>query len=150
MKETSDRELRISRFLSAPVELVFEVWTDPKHISKWWGPDGFTSTISKMDVKPNGEWNLILHGPDGTAYRNESVYTEVVKNKKLVYEHLTSPKFTATVIFEKQGNNTLLTMTMVFGTPAELDQVKKVFKADVGQVQTMDRLEGYLRGLSKA
>ena len=43
---TADRELRISRLLNAPIELVWKVWTDPDHIKKWWGPNGFTNTIT--------------------------------------------------------------------------------------------------------
>ena len=59
---TADREISISRTLDAPIELVWKVWTDPEHIKNWWGPYGFTNSISKMDVTPEGEWNLIMHG----------------------------------------------------------------------------------------
>jgi uncharacterized protein YndB with AHSA1/START domain len=48
---TADRELRISRLLDAPIKLVWEVWTNPDHIKKWWGPNGFTNTIHLMDLK---------------------------------------------------------------------------------------------------
>ena len=48
---TADRELRISRVLNAPIELVWEVWTDPEHLKQWWGPDGFTNTITKMEMR---------------------------------------------------------------------------------------------------
>jgi len=90
---TSDRELKLSRTFNAPVELVWEVWTDPRHLEQWWGPDGFSNTISKMEVKPGGEWDLMMHGPDGTDYKNKSAFREVVPLKKLVYEHLSAPKF---------------------------------------------------------
>ncbi|MCU7371200.1 SRPBCC domain-containing protein [Paucibacter sp. O1-1] len=65
------RELNISRTLNAPIELVWEAWTNPEHIAKWWGPDGFTNTITTMDMVPGGEWNLVMHGPDGTDYKNK-------------------------------------------------------------------------------
>jgi len=52
---TNDRELLILRTLDAPIELVWEAWTTPDHIAKWWGPDGFTNTITEMDVIPGGE-----------------------------------------------------------------------------------------------
>src|SRR5580692_663141 len=45
--DTSDRELRLSRVLDAPVELVWEVFTDPEHIAQWWGPNGFKNTIDR-------------------------------------------------------------------------------------------------------
>src|SRR5436189_119282 len=99
---TTDRELNISRLLNAPIELVWEVWTNPKHIKNWWGPNGFTNTITKMKVEPGGEWDLVMHGPDGTDYKNKSIYKEIVKHKKIVYEHISGPKFLATIEFESR------------------------------------------------
>ena len=87
-KLTADRELTITRLLNAPIKLVWKVWTEPEHIAKWWGPTGFTNTISKMDVKPGGEWDLIMHGPDGTDFKNKSIFREVVKNERIVFEHV--------------------------------------------------------------
>jgi uncharacterized protein YndB with AHSA1/START domain len=141
---TADRELRISRLLNAPIELVWEVWTNPEHIKNWWGPDGFTNTISVMDVKQNGEWNLTMHGPDGTDYRNESIFKEVIKHKKLVYDHITGPKFTATVEFEAQGDKTLLNWYAIFRNAAEFTQTIKTFKADEGMKQNVEKLQTYL------
>ncbi|MDP3581653.1 MAG: SRPBCC domain-containing protein, partial [Ignavibacteria bacterium] len=63
--KTADREIKIFRLLNAPIELVWKVWTDTNHIVNWWGPRGFTNTMTKMEVEPGGEWNLIMHGPDG-------------------------------------------------------------------------------------
>ena len=90
---TADREIRISRVLNAPIELVWEVWTDPDHIKNWWGPNGFTNTISKMDMRENGEWNLVMHGPDGTDYKNKSVFNKIVKHEKIVYNMLARQNF---------------------------------------------------------
>src|SRR5882757_7001803 len=83
---TRDRELLLTRTLNAPVQLVWEVCTNPDHIKNWWGPNGFTNTIHVMDVKPGGVWDFIMHGPDGTDYKNENIFTEVVKYKKIVYD----------------------------------------------------------------
>ena len=142
---TADRELRISRLLDAPVELVWEVWTNPEHIKNWWGPDGFTNTITKMEIKPGGEWNLIMHGPDGTDYKNKSVFKEIVKHKKFVYEHISGPKFLATVTFESRGNQTFLEWHMLFRTKEEFIQTVKMFKADEGLKQNIAKLNIYLQ-----
>src|SRR5882762_10224034 len=99
---TQDRELRISRRLNAPIELVWEVWTSPEHIAQWWGPNGFSNTITTMDLRAGGEWNLVMHGPDGTDYKNKSIFKEVILHKKIVYEHVSGPKFLATINFETQ------------------------------------------------
>src|SRR6185295_4920270 len=114
MNDTTNRELKISRLLNAPRELVWKVWTEPEHIKHWWGPAGFTNTISKMEVKPGGEWEFVMHGPDGTDYKNKHIYKEVIKPEKLVIEHVTSPKFLITATFAEQGNKTLLTWRGLF------------------------------------
>ena len=87
------KEISITRVVSAPIELVWEVWTQPGHIAQWWGPSGFTNTIHRMDVVAGGHWDFIMHGPDGTNYRNEIVYVEVEKPIRIVYDHGPSPKF---------------------------------------------------------
>ncbi len=45
--------------------MVWEAWTDPKQVALWWGPNGFSTTIEQMDVRPGGVWKQVLHGPDG-------------------------------------------------------------------------------------
>ena len=139
-----DRELVITRLLNAPRELVWEVWTNPDHIKNWWGPVGFTNTIFKMEVRPGGEWEFIMHGPDGTDYKNKSIFSEVIKPEKLVFDHVSGPKFQATVTFTEQGNKTLLTWRMLFETSEQLNKVIKEFKADDGLKQNVDKLETYL------
>ncbi|HEY0272466.1 MAG TPA: SRPBCC family protein [Chitinophaga sp.] len=141
---TQDRELLISRMLDAPVELVWEAWTHPAHIAQWWGPNGFTNTITTMDLRPGGEWELVMHGPDGTDYPNKSVFREIVPLQKIVYEHVSSPKFTATITFEAQGAKTLLQWHMLFETAEQFLQVVKTFKADEGLRQNIERLSAYL------
>ena len=142
---TSDREIRISRLLNAPIELVWEVWTKPEHIKNWWGPNGFTNSITKMELEAGGEWNLVMHGPDGTDYKNKSVFREIIKHKKIVYEHVSSPKFIATIEFESRGNSTFINWHMLFETREQFIQVVKTFKADEGLKQNIEKLEFYLR-----
>ncbi|MFL5787657.1 MAG: SRPBCC family protein [Flavisolibacter sp.] len=142
---TQDRELIITRLLNAPIELVWEVWTEPEHIAKWWGPFGFTNSISKMEVKAKGEWDLVMHGPDGTNYDNKSVFKEIVKHKKIVYEHVTGPKFIATIEFEAQGEKTFLKWHMLFRSKEEFIQTVKTYKADEGLKQNIEKLENYLK-----
>ena len=145
---TAGRELAIARVLNAPRELVWEVWTNPEHIKDWWGPNGFTNTIFQMDVEPGGVWDFIMHGPDGTDYKNKSIYKEVIKPEKLVYDHVSAPKFQFTVTFTEQGRKTLVSIQMLFETSEERDNVVKVFKADEGLRQNIYKLEGYLKKIS--
>lgn len=145
--KTQDRELKISRILNAPVELVWEAFTKPEHLANWWGPNGFTNTITKMDIRPGGEWELVMHGPDGTDYKNKSIFREVILQKRLVYEHI-APHFLATITFEEQGEQTHMSWQMVFDTREQFIQVVKTFKADEGLKQNIERLIVYIFGMS--
>ena len=147
---TKDREFRVTRLFDAPVEMVWEVWTNPEHIKLWWGPNGFTNTISKMEVEPNGVWEFVMHGPDGVDYKNKSIYKEVIVNEKIVFEHVTGPKFTTTVLFSEQGDKTLLEMHMLFKTREEFLQTIKTYKADEGLKQNMEKLTIYLSNLKQS
>jgi uncharacterized protein YndB with AHSA1/START domain len=142
---TADREIRISRLFDAPIELVWEVWTNPNHLKNWWGPNGFKNTIQLMDVKNGGKWDLIMHGPDGTDYKNKSIFREVVKHKKLVYEHISEPKFITTVNFEAQGDKTFIHWQMLFETREQVIQVIKTNNAAEGLKQNIEKLEHYLK-----
>jgi len=144
---THDRELVISRTLNAPVELVWEAWTKPQHIAKWWGPNGFTNTITKMDMRPGGEWDLVMHGPDGTDYKNKSLFKEIIPFKKIVYEHISGPRFVATIDFEAMGEQTHINWHMLFESAEEFIRVVKTFKADEGLKQNAEKLSVYLTGL---
>jgi len=144
---THDKELLISRTLNAPVELVWEVWTKPEHIAQWWGPDGFTNTIHTMNVEPEGEWDFIMHSPDGANFKNKSVFKEVVPLKKIVYEHVSHPWILATITFEERGEQTHLTWHMLFASAEEFLKVIKAHNAAEGQKQNVIRLAAYLEGL---
>ncbi|MBN8838336.1 MAG: SRPBCC family protein [Sphingobacteriia bacterium] len=140
---SSDRELKISRIFNAPIELVWEVWTNPEHIQNWWGPNGFSTTIHKMEMVEGSEWLLTMHGPDGRNYPNKSVFKEIVPHQRIVFRHF-NPNFTTTVEFEAQGETTLLQWHMLFDTVKEFEVVVKTFKADEGLQQNIEKLENYL------
>jgi uncharacterized protein YndB with AHSA1/START domain len=50
----AEREIVLSRVFDAPRKMVWEAWTDPKQVAQWWGPNGFSTTIEEMDVRPGG------------------------------------------------------------------------------------------------
>ena len=109
----------------------------------WWGPNGFTNTIHKMDFIEGGEWNLTMHGPDGTNYPNKSVFKEIIPLKKIVMEHF-HPNFITTVEFEDKINKTVLQWQMLFETVELFEAVVKAHKADEGLQQNVEKLETYL------
>jgi len=150
--KVTDREIIFSRLLNVPRELVWEVWTDPKHLARWFGPNGFTITTHNMEVKEGGNWRFMMHGPDGRDYPNKVNYLEVVKPERLVYKHAddgeTEPvSFYVTITFKEEGNKTRLHMSMVFDSPEDLQRVEKEYGAIEGGKQNIARLEEYLAKL---
>jgi uncharacterized protein YndB with AHSA1/START domain len=74
---TADREIVISRVIDAPRELVFEAFTEVRHLSRWWGPNGFTTTTRAFEFRVGGEWVFVMHGPDGTDYPEWISWTDI-------------------------------------------------------------------------
>ena len=144
---TADREIVTTRLLDAPRELVWKMFTDPKHVGNWWGPDGFTNTIHEMDVRPGGVWRFMMHGPDGTDYPNKVEYHEVVEHERLVFTHGDDKgyAFDSSVVFEDRGGKTLVTLRAVFKTVEERAYVVRERGAIEGAKQTLARLDAYLR-----
>lgn len=148
MNDTSARELVMTRSFDAPRELVFKAWTEQAHVDHWWGPTGFRNETLEMDVRPGGQWRYIMHGPDGVDYPNRVVYNEVIPPERLVYTHDSDidndpAAFQVTVTFAVQGNQTYLTMHMVFATAAQRQEAIGYGAVEGGQ-QTLGRLAVYL------
>jgi uncharacterized protein YndB with AHSA1/START domain len=148
------REIVISRVLHAPRELVWQAWTDPKHVTHWWGPRGFTNTTKRHEFRVGGVWEHIMHGPDGANYPNKSTFKEIVPLERITFSHgggrETGPgaTFTATWTFETvEGNKTRLTGRLVFPTAEARNFVVKEFGAIEGGKQTLERASEYVAGL---
>ncbi len=137
-------EMVITRILNAPRDLVFRVWTEPEHIKHWWGPNGFTNTISKMEFRPGGLWEFVMHGPDGTDYPNVNEFVEIVRPEKIVLRHGHEPVFTMTVTFEEMGDKTKLTIRNQFESAAVFEMAVKQFGAAEGLKQNVERMEDYI------
>ncbi len=154
--DTADREIVLERIFDAPRELVWEAWTNPKHIAQWWGPNGFTMSIEKMDLRVGGEWKHVMHGPDGTDYRNESVFREIVRHERIVFEHSGGRSggmdisFISTWTFEAVGNQTRLTMRHLFATSATREIAAMEYGAIEGGRQTLARLAALLGQMAGA
>src|SRR6476646_9126111 len=84
---TADREITISRVINAPRELVFEAFTEVRHLSQWWGPDGFTTTTRAFEFRLDGEWDFVMHGPDGTDYQEWICWTEIAPPERIELLH---------------------------------------------------------------
>ena len=139
-----------TRVLDAPRALVFEVWTDPKHLAQWWGPYRFTTTTSRFDMRVGGVWRFVMHGPDGRDYESRITFDEIVPPERIRYHHgggedVEPVQFRTTVTFEDLGNNrTRITLHATFPSAAERDRVVREYGADKGAEQTLSRLADYV------
>jgi uncharacterized protein YndB with AHSA1/START domain len=150
--ESGPRSIIGIREFDAPRALVFSVWTDPKHLAQWWGPNGFTTTTHSFDMRPGGVWRFVMHGPDGRDYQNRITFDEIVPPERIVYRHaggedVEPVQFKQTVIFEDLGGRTRMTWRGDFPSAAERDRVIKEYGADKGLMETMARLDQYVAGM---
>ena len=145
--KNKSNEIKITRIYDAPLEAVWDAWTDPEQTAQWWGPRGFTLTTHSKDLRPGGHWHYTMHGPDGTDYPNHTVYLEVEKHAKLVYDHGgyedRPPLFRVTVLFSEVDGKTKMDMTMGLPTPEAAEETRKFIKKAGGD-GTWDRLAEYL------
>lgn len=139
-----DRTIAGTRVLDAPRDLVWLMFERPEHLAKWWGPKGFTNTIHEISFRPGGEWKFTMHGPDGRDYRNHNRFLEIVKPERIVMEHVSTPRFEATITLEDLGGRTRVVWVGVFESAGLRDQTVKTFNALEGLKQNLERLDEYV------
>jgi uncharacterized protein YndB with AHSA1/START domain len=119
----ADREHVITRELSAPARIVFEAYTKPEHIKRWFGPKPWPVTSADMDFRVGGRFRFQMTGPGGELGPPfGGTYLEIVPNRKIVYDNAfeatPDEKMIVTVTFDDKGPKTPLTVHTLFGTAA--------------------------------
>lgn len=84
MTHNSLNTITIKRTFDAPIDLVWEAWTQAEHIIKWWGPDGIDTKIVGHDFSIGGHWKYIMAMPGGKDFIAEGTYLEIDPPKKIV------------------------------------------------------------------
>lgn len=140
-------QIRLTRVYDAPLHAVWDAWTIPEQIEKWWGPRGFTLTTHSKDLRPGGTWRYTMHGPDGVDYPNVATYHVVEPLKTLVYDHGatddTPPLFHVTATFAEAQGRTTLDLVFTFATPQVRTEMEQHIKKAGGNA-TWDRLAEHL------
>ena len=149
---TADREIVISRVIDAPRELVFEAFTEVRHLSRWWGPEGFTTTTRSFEFREGGEWDFVLHGPDGTDYSEWIRWLRIAPPEWIALlhgEYRDDPNaFESTVTFAPHGAATRIVMRTVFRTKELRDEAVEKYHAIEGGEQTLSNLAAYVTELA--
>lgn len=139
-----DREIVTTRRIEAPPELVFRAWTDPRHLTRWFGPQGFTTTTHRFDFRPGGVWAFDMNGPDGTVYPNWIEWREIVPPERLHFRQGTSADdpdaFLTTVTFAADGAATVITLRALLNSREQRDYLAENFGAVEGAYETLERL----------
>jgi uncharacterized protein YndB with AHSA1/START domain len=142
-----ERELTLTRVFDAPRELVFQAWTDPAHLTRWWGPRGFTAPSCDVDLRVGGTWRIVMRFPDGSnQHTMEAVYREVAPPERLSFTNVALDKDgqrllegITTITLEDLAGKTKLTMhTRMKGLVPYADRMLKGMEP--GWIQTLDRL----------
>ena len=150
----ADREIVISRVIDAPPALVFEAFTEVRHLSRWWGPEGFTTTTQAFEFRVGGEWVFVMHGPDGTDYPEWISWTEIAPPVRIALLHGESRgdpnAFESVLTFEPAGVATRIEMRTVFPTEEQRDEAVEKYHAIEGGQQTLGNLAAYVTEIARS
>jgi len=146
------REVLITRVFDAPCSTVFHAWTDPKHLTRWWGPRGFTNPVCEFDARVGGAVRIVMRGPDGADYPMIGEVLDVDEPKLLVFtgiavdsegNHLLEG--VTRVLFEDIGGKTKLTMAT--RAVAKVPMATAFLAGmDAGWTQSIEKLGEFLAG----
>lgn len=142
MSNLDAREITSSRIIPETRERVFAAWAEPKTLARWWGPKGFRNSFERFDFRPGGEWRFVMHGPDGTDYKNHSIFLAVREPEEIVFDHVSGPRFTSYNRFEANPLGTQVQMRMLFETAEQCDRVREYILP--ANEENFDRLEAVL------
>jgi uncharacterized protein YndB with AHSA1/START domain len=145
----SGREVAFSRLIAAPVALVWDIWSEVRHLHEWFGPAGFTTTTQEFAFAPGGVWRFTMHGPDGTDYPNRIVFRTIEPKTRIVYanswDRPDAPlEFTVVVTFAAEGGGTRLILHMTFANDAAMQTAVERYGVLRGGTETFERIAGYL------
>ena len=146
MSDLANRTLTIEKKFDAPVQLVWDAWTQSEQILKWWAPAGIDAKVIEHDFMVGGKWKYSMAMPDGTEFISEGVYKEIVALEKIVSSADFRP-MTQNVelqcFFEAEGDHTLFTFKVVHETPEYCKQQEEMGIYN-GWGSTFNRLENML------
>ena len=149
MTAPEERTMVLERVIAAPVQAIWDAWTDPESLPKWWGPDGFSCRTERIDLREGGEWVFDMIGPDGTVYPNHHRYSRMQRQARIDYTlHWgeDGPKHAdASAVFEDLGQRTKVTLSMTVITAKEYDEAKGFGAVELGY-QTLGKLADFVAG----
>jgi uncharacterized protein YndB with AHSA1/START domain len=146
----SDREIVVTRVVSAPRRLVFEVYTSPEHVPHWMtGPSGWSMPICEIDLRPGGAWRFVWRHDDGSEMATSGRYTEIVPPERLVSTESWGggfPEMLNTLLLAEQDGKTTITQRLLFPSKEARDAALKTGMLE-GMSSTYEHLDDYLAAI---
>ena len=143
MEKTEAESLQIRRLIAASPEKVFQAWTQPEHLMRWFAPSDEFTTQAEIDLREGGSYRVKMKAPDGTVHDLHGTYREVLPPRKLVYtwRWATEPEHGETLVtvefHEREGKTELVLTHQQFpGSKAREEHTK-------GWSGCLDRLSRY-------
>src|SRR6266496_1235104 len=138
----SDREIVLTRVFDAPRQLVFDAFTKPELLKRWFGPRGWSLVVCDVDLRVGGGFRFVMRGPDGKEMGMRGVYREIVAPERSV--HMESfddypGESQVTAVFIEQGGKTTLTATVLYPSKEVRDIVIKS-GMEHGAAESYDKL----------
>jgi uncharacterized protein YndB with AHSA1/START domain len=127
--DLSNRTLSINKTFDAPIDLVWEAWTNPEHIANWWGPPGMSVEVMEHNFVIGGKWKYAMPMPDGSQFISEGVYKEIIEKKKIVTSADFKPMTEGVelqMLFEADGEKTHFTFNVVHETASYCKQQEEM------------------------
>jgi uncharacterized protein YndB with AHSA1/START domain len=149
----SDREIVLTRVVAAPRRLVFEAWTRPEHVRRWYGCSIMRLTACEIDLRVGDAYRYVMRAPDGVDHTMTGVYREIAAPKRLVYteqyvtDGFTSNEALVTVLFAEHAGLTTLTSTVLHRSKEDRDG-HLGSGMERGAADVYDRLEAHLRTMA--
>ena len=146
MNEANNRTLTLERIFKAPIQLVWEAWTQPEHIAEWWGPKGMETEVVEHDFRIGGKWKYVMLMPDGNEFIGDGVYSVIVELEKIFSSANFKPMTVGVEIqalFEANGDETNFTFNVVHPTEDYCHQQEEMGFYN-GWGSTFERLAEYL------
>ena len=119
LNDAKNRTLTIKKVFDAPIDLVWEAWTNPDHIANWWAPHGMKVEVVEHSFKIGGIWKYTMPMPDGNLFISEGKYLEIEPERKIVTTANFRPmteNVEMHVLFEADGDKTNFTFSVVHET----------------------------------
>jgi len=148
----SERELLMTREFNAPRALVFEAWTKPEHVSRWFGPRTFTLPVCEIDLRAGGRYHYVMRGPDGADYPMGGDFIEIDPPGRLVYtdrfeiEGMPERESVITLTLDEHDGKTVMTMHTLYQSAEDMQAVLAMQMVE-GMTETLDRLAELLETL---